>query len=1113
MILALVTFAARRWRAIRLGRRAGGVAALAALVLGVVLAGTRARAQEMVAGEVVARDEKQFGRLIFGFPAPLGVSARVAGSVMIVSFDRPVRLNEARLASALPAYVGAVRVDPDFRSMRFALIQPVRLDVKDAAEQVFVDLMPASWRGPPPPLPADVVADLARRAREARGKVDAATADGQGAAARVWPLRVVISETPARLRLAFVLPPGARARLEQEGNTAQVHFNGSLRLDKGALAAALSGHVEAVRVIPSDSGGTVAFSTPGAAGIESAGDDDVFHVDVLRLVASPPAQLLVPAPAEPPVAPRQADAAAPPPAADNPPALLAPATVTARMVAMGEGLRLDLAPRVPLAVFERGGAVLVVLNGTARVELPARDAVQDALVETLALEQRDGWALLRLVPRRAGLVSVSGTEEGWHVDVQNGIAARTEVLRFERATDARGRPHLEALAQQPFDPLTLEAGPEGGALKVFTLAGPPQAMVRPQSFAEFNLLRTAHGVVVEPRIDDLVASSGLDRLRIGSERGLALSAAGGVAAAQAQMEQGLLVDARVWNDDRRGAIRDTERALLAEAAGAGRHGRAAARRRLAGFYLANGKANEAAGVLAVAEADDAVLAKDRGHALFKAIAEFLRHRHAEAATALAHPALASDGEGDLWRAMIAAAQHRFGPALGELRKALPLIAVYPDSLQAIIRPAMIEAALEAGDLYFANQQLGEFERLDADVRDPARILLLAGRIADAGGAKKEAESLYAAAAATRDRAIEAEARLRAVLLGLATKAVATDKAMAELETLAMIWRRGEVELQARARLAELLAEAGQWREYFLQGVRAAEILPEHPTTIAMHKEAARHFTALFAGGKADGLDKVKALALFEEFRHLIPPGSEGDEVAIRTAERLYDLDLIDQASALLEHQVRHRLKGEARLAAASRLALMHLTNGKPNEALGVLRQTRAAAMSAVARRARLLLEARAQSELSRGDLALDILAGEPGADIERLRADIHWRARRWQVAGEAYERALGQRWQDGEALTAGERADLIRAGIAFVLAQDMLGLDRLRSKFLTKMSASEDAATFKLITLDSARRPEAFRDLARSATSAETLSAFIEAYKARYPALPAQPAEKPAAGG
>ena len=92
---------------------------------------------------------------------------------------------------------------------------------------------------------------------------------------------------------------------------------------------------------------------------------------------------------------------------------------------------------------------------------------------------------------------------------------------------------------------------------------------------------------------------------------------------------------------------------------------------------------------------------------------------------------------------------------------------------------------------------------------------------------------------------------------------------------------------------------------------------------------------------------------------------------------------------------------------------------------------------------RLLIEARALSDLGRHDFALEVIDGIEGREAIRLRADIYWAARRWQKAAEQIELLYGDRWKSFEPLTDAERSDILRAGVGYALADDKLGIGAL----------------------------------------------------------------------
>lgn len=121
----------------------------------------------------------------------------------------------------------------------------------------------------------------------------------------------------------------------------------------------------------------------------------------------------------------------------------------------------------------------------------------------------------------------------------------------------------------------------------------------------------------------------------------------------------------------------------------------------------------------------------------------------------------------------------------------------------------------------------------------------------------------------------------------------------------------------------------------------------------------------------------------------------------RLADRLLSVDLLDQAVELLQHQVDHRLQGGARTQVATRLAVVYLMNRKPDRALATLQKTRAADLSNDPRDQRLLIEARAMSNLGRHEVALELITNINSREAMRLRSDILWAARRLAGRGRA----------------------------------------------------------------------------------------------------------------
>jgi hypothetical protein len=259
------------------------------------------------------------------------------------------------------------------------------------------------------------------------------------------------------------------------------------------------------------------------------------------------------------------------------------------------------------------------------------------------------------------------------------------------------------------------------------------------------------------------------------------------------------------------------------------------------------------------------------------------------------------------------------------------------------------------------------------------------------------------------------------------------------------------------------------------------------------------FAQLFPGLKGDDLPPVDALGMFYEFRELTPIGRRGDEMIRRLADRLVAVDLLDQASELLQYQIDHRLEGAARAQVAACLAMVYLTNRKADRAISALRTTRISDLSGELRQQRLLLEARAQSDVGRHDLALDIISNIGGREAIRLRSDIYWASRRWREASEQIELYYADRWRDFRPLNQVEKGDVIRAVVGYALAEDAIGLARFREKYAPLMSGDADRAAFETASKPAGANSAEFVQIAKMAASVDTLEGFLREMKTRFP--------------
>jgi hypothetical protein len=279
---------------------------------------------------------------------------------------------------------------------------------------------------------------------------------------------------------------------------------------------------------------------------------------------------------------------------------------------------------------------------------------------------------------------------------------------------------------------------------------------------------------------------------------------------------------------------------------------------------------------------------------------------------------------------------------------------------------------------------------------------------------------------------------------------------------------------------------------------AVSYFPKDALSRAVAQDMSDAFRGLFLEGGADALPPVEALALFYDFRELTPLGSDGDDMIRRLAERLVVVDLLPQAADLLQHQVDNRLQGAARAQVASRLAAIYLMDHRPEDALRAIRATRQGQLPDWLDSERRLLEGRALMDLKQYDFALEVLLNDTSAEAERIRADTYWGAGNWGAAAEHIEQVLTDRWRQSAPLTSDERLNVMRASICYLFNKDAFGLSSLRERYGPTMKGTPDAAAFDLVTAKPDIASADVGEVAKRITAADTLDAFMKAFRARY---------------
>jgi hypothetical protein len=769
-----------------------------------------------------------------------------------------------------------------------------------------------------------------------------------------------------------------------------------------------------------------------------------------------------------------------------------------------DGLRITFAftAPTPAAMFRRADTVWLVFDRTGPIDVEPLRAKGGAIigdVSRLPLEKGQAIRIRLNRPQMPSLESDGRTSGiSWTLTFADRVQAPPLPLQVLRNITDPALANVTVPLANPGLMHRLIDPDAGDTLLVVTAPPPTRGFIKRQDFVELSLLESVHGVVIHPNSDDITAEVGSDKVMLGRPGGLTLSSAD-VAAERATAAVRPLFNADEWRKNRDEKFLPRLDALIKATAAAGPDGLSQARLDLAEFYMARGMFHEARGVTNLILSETKVGNEEAAVLMVHAVASILIGHPERGLKDLASPAIGNGYDSQLWKALAFARQGKWAEAREKFKNAEFSIAALPLEMQRIVTADAMRASLEVKDYAGASRRRSELEVVGIPKEMKPEIAVLRGRLAEALGHDKDALDAYRFAANSADRPAAAEARLLEVLLRQKRGQLGQAEVLRELETLSAIWRGDAIEVKTLAVLAQLYADTGRYEESLAATKTATRLQPNSELSRQSQDAASALFAQIFLSPKGEDMKPIDALGIFYEYRELTPIGRRGDEMIRRLADRLVAVDLLDQAAELLQYQVDKRLEGAARAQVAARLAMVYLTHRKPDRAVGALRTTRIADLSGELRQQRLLLEARAQSDVGRHDLALDIISNITGREAIRLRSDIYWASRQWREASEQIELYYADRWRDFKPLNAVEKGDVIRAVVGYALAEDAIGLARFREKYAPLMSGDTDRMAFDLASKPAAASSAEFSAIAKMAASVDTLDGFIREMKVRFP--------------
>lgn len=646
----------------------------------------------------------------------------------------------------------------------------------------------------------------------------------------------------------------------------------------------------------------------------------------------------------------------------------------------------------------------------------------------------------------------------------------------------------------------------GDQIAVVPLLTSSQGVHKERIYTEFVALETAQGIAVQLVADDLQIRRLRKGVLVSRQSGLALSKSRLSSKLSRSGERGddednpeKLIDLPLW---KKGPLEGEDyitnrHELLYQLSIVSSDERNEARWNLARFYLGNGAAADALGVLDIMKSHEPDLVESSDFRAVYGVTNIFLRRYGQGVKYLTHKTLVAEPISLLWRAI---ANQGFGhnkEALEDFHRGADFMVVHEPKDRARILLAAIRAAHGVEDYAFMKSQLSILKLYPMNADNLTEVEYWEAMMTQKDGNVLQAESELTAVIKKKSRRTMAWAMLELVNSQHSTGKIDATEAIDQLEKLRFAWRGDDFELDLLARLGELYFELQEYDTGLEILKQAATYFTKSRKTRELTNIMSKVYRDLFLNKKADDLSPIKSVALYMKFAELTPLGTEGDLMARRLANRLVSLDLLRQAEDILNHQIKHRLKGIPQAVVASRLAVIYILDAKPDEAMKILRATRQAQIPEDVEDGRIKIEARALIELGSYEEAEVLIEDKSGADVDELRSDIYWKGEDW-IKFIRHSEILLARSDQKDGLSTPDRQTILRLAVAFSLNEDKGGISALRDRYLTPMSNGLYAETFDVITAKHIRSGQDVRQLTKSIASVGKLETFMDSYRAQF---------------
>ena len=722
-----------------------------------------------------------------------------------------------------------------------------------------------------------------------------------------------------------------------------------------------------------------------------------------------------------------------------------------------------------LAAFRRDGYLWLVFDRKGTFDFDTELRIYKDIIHEMVEIPHSRATIFRLVTaegynpsfRREGLL--------WVVDLmyqplrpKNGVD-----LVLQRKTPFGPRLFIP-LSETP-DVIPVLDPEVGDLMFIVPLFSLNKGVSRFRSFIDADFLTTAQGIVIVPKSDEVAtftSNAGLEirvpqtGMRFSSEDILAFLAKTKVT--KDPMEQ--ILDVGVWFPDE-GDFWKTAATLKKNVVTAEKKDKNVRRLILARYYFAHGMYPETLGILGVISQNSSEFAQTAPFLALRGAANYMMRRYEEALPDLSDSSLRKNQAADFWRAAVKAEMSKNPEMfLDKMKENMGVLQTYPASIKTRLALTGLRAAVHKRDEPAVQNFIEIAYGTQNTPAENAAADFYYALWQEYLGMYNQAVKLMTKLANGTDLKYSAFGGLEKIRMEARLKRTEVADRIKELERLLYAWRDGDFEYNLMTQLVAAYEEQKDYTHvlYLLKDMQVR--YRDRPEVKSIPELMEEVFQKLYLDEDSnERLTPVKAIAVYDEFRDLVPSGDKGVRIARNLADRLTAIDLLDKAAELLEDQLRSRIPVKEKGLVGTRLALVYLLNKEPKNTLSALKRSEIPNFPEQTLAQRRYIKAKALKETGSYDEAVDLLKNDASYESRILQAEIYWAAKQWDKAADTFK-LLIKRPVPNVPLTDAEARGVLDWATALRLAGRAKVVVRLRENFLPYMKNTPYAESFDFIT-------------------------------------------------